>query len=61
MVKHNTIITTIIIGLHTVVGAGCGVFGAGLADDVLMNLVPLVLIVTSAEEKKRKKRRMNQL
>lgn len=37
---------------HTIVGAGCSVFGAGLADDVLMNLVPFVLIVTSAQKKK---------
>lgn len=32
------------------VAAGGRVFGAGLADDVLMDLVPLVLIVTPAEQ-----------
>ena len=34
----------------TVVGAGSCVFGAGLADDVLVDLVPLVLIVAPAEQ-----------
>lgn len=33
----------------TVVGAGSRVLGVGLADDVLLYLVPLVLIVTSVE------------
>lgn len=33
----------------TVVGAGSRVLGVGLADDVLVYLVPLVLVVTSAE------------
>lgn len=32
------------------VGAGGRVLGAGPADDVLMDLVPLVLVVTSAEQ-----------
>lgn len=36
----------------TVVGAGCRVFGAGLADDVLMDLVPFILIVTPGEQQK---------
>lgn len=34
----------------TVVGAWGRVFGAGLADDVLVNLVPFVLIVTPEEQ-----------
>lgn len=36
----------------TIVGAGSRVLGVGLADDVLVYLVPLVLIVTSAEGEK---------
>ena len=36
----------------TVVGAGSRVFGAGLADDVLVDLVPLVLIVAPVERHK---------
>jgi len=39
----------ILAAILTVVGAGRGVFGAGLADDVLVDLVPFVLIVTPAE------------
>lgn len=34
----------------TVVGAGSCVLGAGLADDVLVDLVPFVLIVTPGEQ-----------
>lgn len=37
-------------GSPTVVGAGGRVLGAGPADDVLMDLVPLVLVVTPAEQ-----------
>lgn len=33
----------------TIVGAGSRVLGVGLADDVLVYLVPLVLIVTSGQ------------
>ena len=36
----------------TVIGAGCSVFGTGLADDVLVDLVPFVLIVTPGEKQK---------
>ena len=35
--------------IFTIVGAGSGVLGVGLADDVLLYLVPLILIVTSVE------------
>lgn len=35
----------------TVVGAGSRVLGVGLADDVLVYLVPLVLIVTSGQRR----------
>ncbi len=37
----------------TVVGAGSGVFGAGLADDVLVDLVPFIFIVTAGEQQKK--------
>lgn len=38
----------------TVVSAGGGVFGAGLADNVLMNLVPLVFIITPVKERRQR-------
>ncbi len=37
----------------TIVSAGGGVFGAGLADNVLMNLVPLVFIITPVKERRK--------
>ena len=36
----------------TVVGAGSRVFGVGLADDVLLNLVPFVLIIAPSLKSK---------
>lgn len=38
----------------TVVSAGGGVFGAGLADNVLMNLVPLIFIITPVKERRKR-------
>lgn len=38
--------------MFTIVGAGSWVLGVGLADDVLVYLVPLVLIVTSGERER---------
>lgn len=41
-------------GALTVVSAGGCVFGTRLADNVLMDLVPLVLIITTEKETKRR-------
>lgn len=38
----------------TVVSAGGSVFGAGLADNVLMNLVPLIFIITPVKERRKR-------
>lgn len=43
---HSRVTHSIAQPVFTVVGAGCCVFGARLADDVFMDLVPFVLIVT---------------
>lgn len=37
----------------TIVGAGSRVLGVGLADDVLVYLVPLILIVTSGQRERK--------